>query len=215
MTVIKNIFGLLLLAVPVFLLERLIPEMATQMLWAALILASASYFYVVNKDTKPGFWFGVRSLVIFLALFVGASKAYQLIYPQHSTTYLAHTEEPEFTMVSSLSELNQLVKVANSQGKTVMVDLYADWCIACKEFEKYTFPKPEVKNALANTLKVQIDLTDTGADSSIELMEHFNVFGLPSILFFDLQGNELSQQRITGFMEAVDFAKHVNTIFNS
>ncbi|WDE04558.1 protein-disulfide reductase DsbD [Thalassomonas viridans] len=216
MTVIKNIFGLLLLAVPVFLLERLIPEMATQLLWATLILASASYFYVVNRDTAPGFWFGVRSLAIFLALFFGANKAYQLIYPQHSTTYLAHVEEEvEFTRVNTLDELNQLVKVANGQGKTVMVDLYADWCIACKEFEKYTFPKPEVQNALANTLKVQIDLTDTGADSSIELMEHFNVFGLPSILFFDLQGNELSQQRITGFMEAVDFADHVNSIFNS
>ncbi|WDE11014.1 protein-disulfide reductase DsbD [Thalassomonas haliotis] len=215
MTVIKNIFGLLLLAVPVFLLERLIPEMATELLWAALILASASYFYVINRDTTPGFWFGVRSLAIFLALFVGANKAYQLVYPQHNTTYLTHVEEPEFTRVQTLSELNQVVKAANGQGKTVMVDLYADWCIACKEFEKYTFPKPEVKNALANTLKVQIDLTDTGTDTSIELMEHFNVFGLPSILFFDLQGNELSQQRITGFMEAVEFAAHVNSIFNS
>ena len=94
-----------------------------------------------------------------------------------------------------------------------MVDLYADWCIACKEFEKYTFPKPEVQKALANSVLVQIDLTDMGLDENKEIMKHFNVFGLPSILFFDLQGQELSQQRVTGFMEASLFADHINALF--
>ena len=140
--------------------------------------------------------------------------AYQIIYPQHAPSYLAEVNEPEFKEVATLTELNQLVATASGQGKTVMVDLYADWCIACKEFEKYTFPKPEVKAALANSVLVRIDLTDTWSDASVEINEHFNVFGLPSILFFDLQGKELSQQRITGFMEAGEFSSHVNNIFN-
>ena len=94
-----------------------------------------------------------------------------------------------------------------------MLDLYADWCVACKEFEQYTFPKKSVQEALANSVLLQIDLTDTGSEQNVALMEHFNIFGLPSILFFDLQGKELSQQRITGFMSAEEFSAHITAIF--
>lgn len=96
-----------------------------------------------------------------------------------------------------------------------MVDLYADWCVACKEFEEYTFPDLAVQNALNNTVLLRIDLTDTGSPESKALMKHFNVFGLPSILFFDLQGQELIRERVTGFMEAKNFADHINKIFNA
>lgn len=213
MNVIKNIFGLLLLAVPVFLLERFLPVEVTSILWSLLLLAAATYFYMANKDTQTNFWHGARALVIFLALFFGAMNLYQTVFPQQSVTTAAHEEQHGFVMVNNLAELNELVAQSNAQGKTVMVDLYADWCIACKEFEQYTFPDSAVQKALSNTVQVQIDLTDTGSDASIELMGHFDVFGLPSILFFDLAGNELSQQRVTGFMGAKDFAAHINSIF--
>jgi len=224
MNIIKNIFGLLLLAVPIFLLERFIPEVASKALWALLVLGSASYLYVANHSTatnaamdKPkSFGFGLRSLLIFLMMFVGANMAYQLVMPSnnHATIAVNKTSQVQhFKQVATLKELQAAVAQANKQGKTVMVDLYADWCIACKEFEKYTFPMPQVQQALKNTVLVQIDLTETGADQNIELMEHFNVFGLPSILFFDLQGNELSQQRITGFMGADEFSAHIEAIF--
>lgn len=213
MTVIKNIFGFLLLAVPIFLLERFIPEMLTNLLWAGLILTTATYFYVINTSNKSiSFWFGLRSLVIFLMLFFGANLAYQTLFKAPAAHVLE--SHKEFIHVSSLNELKQAVTKANSQGQTVMVDLYADWCIACKEFEKYTFPKEEVQQALQNTTLIQIDLTDTGSDESIEIMSHFEVFGLPSILFFDLQGQELSKQRVTGFMGATEFATHINSILN-
>ena len=94
-----------------------------------------------------------------------------------------------------------------------MLDLYADWCIACKEFEKYTFPDTKVQKALANSVLLQIDLTDTGTSENVEIMDHFKVFGLPSILFFNLQGEELNQQRITGFMQADEFSAHIKAIF--
>jgi len=217
MNVIKNIFGLLLLAVPIFLLERFIAEIASQALWTILVLSAASYFYVANINSNSrGFWFGARSLAVFLMLFVGANMAYQLVAPHHNLpTVVSNTTQKvqHFTQVETLAELQAAITQANSQGKTVMLDLYADWCIACKEFEKYTFYNNEVQQALANSVLLQIDLTDTGTKKNIELMAHFNIFGLPSILFFNLQGEELGLQRITGFMEADEFGSHVNAIF--
>lgn len=223
MNIVKNIFGLLLLAVPILLLSRIIPVVIIEWLWAILLLAGASYFYVANQNSTEnkvkGFWFGVRSLLIFIALFFGANQVYQLAFPQsrsNSITNLQATASHDntFSKVKSLAELTQAVKRANSQGKTVMIDLYADWCVACKEFEHYTFNKPQVQLALANTQLLQIDLTNTNSKTSIELMKHFKILGLPSILFFDRQGQELTQNRVTGFMGADDFSAHVNALFN-
>ena len=220
MNIIKNIFGLLLLAVPIFLLERFIPEVASQALWALLLLSSASYFYVANQNhvtsqktpQEKGFWYGVRSLVIFLMLFFGANMVYQLVFPGKNIT-TNEVQHATFKQVTSLAELKSEVMAANTQGKTVMVDLYADWCIACKEFEKYTFVDASVQQALANSVWLQIDMTDFDSNANAELAKHYSVFGLPSILFFDLQGNELTKQRTTGFMDAAEFSAHVRSTF--
>lgn len=215
MNVIKNIFGFLLLAVPVFLLERFLPTLVSNLLWAALLLVTATYFYVINNDNRKSpatIGYGVRTLIIFIMMFFAANFAYDTVMGSPATQQDA--SHKEFIHVDSLEQLNQEVAKANATGQTVMVDLYADWCIACKEFEKYTFPKPAVQQALHNTVLIQIDLTDTGSEQSIEIMSHFEVFGLPSILFFDKSGNELDQHRVTGFMEANDFALHIEALFN-
>ena len=219
MNIIKNIFGLLLLAVPIFLLERFIPEVASQALWALLILASASYFYVTNQNhsaksaqQEKGFMYGLRSLIIFLMLFFGANLAYQAVFPS-STRIMDNAQHPSFKQVTTLAQLNAEVIAANKQGKTVMLDLYADWCIACKEFEKYTFVDAQVQQSLSNSVWLQIDMTNFDSIDNAELVEHFSVLGLPSILFFDLQGNELTKQRTTGFMQAPEFNAHVQSIF--
>ena len=209
MNIIKNIFGLLLLAVPIFLLERFIPTAATQVLWALLILATGSYFYVANQQSSnKNFAYGLRFALIFIMLFFGANKLYQTVFPS-PVIQQQSTQHQSFIKVNNLTELNQAIATANAEGKTVMLDLYADWCIACKEFEELTFPKENVQNALSNTVLLQIDLTDTGSQTSIEIMEHFDVFGLPSILFFDLSGNELTQMRVTGFKDAEQFTAHI------
>ena len=213
MTVIKNIFGLLLLAVPIFLLERFLPVIIINVLWTVLILATAGYFYTVNQDTKKTFGFGLRSILIFLIFFIGANKAYQLVYPTTNTAMSKQSHLIEFEHVKNLTEMNQAIAKANAQGKTVMVDLYADWCVACKEFEEYTFFESNVQKALSNSVLLQVDLTDTGSKDSIELMSTFDIFGLPSILFFDLNANELPQRRVTGFMAAEEFVAHVNKTF--
>jgi thiol:disulfide interchange protein DsbD len=220
MNIIKNVFGLLLLAVPVFLLERFIPEAASQALWALLILASASYFYVANQNHAAsqenqqgkGFWYGLRSLVIFLMLFFGANLAYQLVFP-NTNAVTEENQHTSFKKVTTLAELNSEVSLANKQGKTVMVDLYADWCIACKEFEKYTFVDKQVQQALSNSVWLQIDMTEFDSTANNELVQQYNILGLPSILFFDLQGKELTKQRTTGFMNATEFTAHVKAIF--
>jgi thiol:disulfide interchange protein DsbD len=213
MNVIKNIFGLLLLAVPIFLLERFLPVIMIEIMWIVLILSTAGYFYTVNQDSNKTFGFGLRSILIFLIFFVGANKAYQLVYPTAPISVSQQAEQHGFEHVKNLTEMNQAIAKANAQGKTVMVDLYADWCVACKEFEEYTFFEPNVQSALADSVLLQVDLTDTGSADSVELMSRFEVFGLPSILFFDKSGDELTQRRVTGFMAADEFSDHVNETF--
>jgi thiol:disulfide interchange protein DsbD len=213
MTVIKNVFGLLLLAVPIFLMERFLPEIATEAMWAILVLSSAGYFYTVNQQTQNNFWFGVRSIVIFVMIFFGANQAYQLVNPNQQVALTNQQAlQQHFTIVKTLDELLIEVETANSQGKTVMVDLYADWCIACKEFEEYTFNTPQVQKALSNSLLIQVDMSDFDSVENAEFAKKYQVLGLPSILFFNQQGKELTQQRVTGFMGAEEFTKHLNKI---
>lgn len=150
---------------------------------------------------------------MFLILFIGANKAYQLIYPTPVNVATVEEHHMAFVQITSLSALNAAVEQANNEGKTVMVDLYADWCIACKEFEEYTFSQPQVQQALNNSVLLQVDLTETGSDTSVELMESLDVFGLPSILFYNLKGEELTNNRVTGFMAADEFTQHINAIF--
>ncbi|MBA6254161.1 MAG: thiol:disulfide interchange protein DsbD [Colwellia sp.] len=213
MTVIKNVFGLLLLAVPIFLMERFLPSLVTQAMWAILVLSSAGYFYTVNQQTQNNFWFGVRSVVIFVMIFFGANQAFQLINPsQNVATSNQASPQQHFTKVATLPELLAAVDNANAQGKTVMVDLYADWCIACKEFEEYTFNAPQVQKVLSNTVWLQVDMTDFDSTDNAEFAKKYQVLGLPSILFFDQQGKELTQQRVTGFMGAEEFTEHLQKI---
>ena len=103
-------------------------------------------------------------------------------------------------------KLNQAL--VEAKGKPVMLDLYADWCVACKEFEKYTFSDPQVQKALADTVLLQANVTANDAQD-VALLKHLNVLGLATILFFDGQGQEHPQARVTGFMDAETFSAHL------
>lgn len=210
MNLIKTVFGFLLLSVPLVLLDRLLDVFWTQLAIAGLVLSFAIYLQQANNKTQAGFWQGVRSLVIFIALFAGASLGYRTLYPAPQTVVQHSKQAPEikFVKAQNLEELQQLVAQASAEGKSVMVDLYADWCIACKEFEHKTFPEMEVRQALSNTLAVQVDLTESDA-TDMQVYEHFNVLGLPTILLFNTQGEELVHRRVTGFMGADEFSAHI------
>jgi thiol:disulfide interchange protein DsbD len=217
MNVVKVTFGFMMLAVAIMFVERLVSHVATDIAWALLGLTTFTYFYVMNQNSQTTFYKGLRALLIFIGLFVSAGYGYQTInsighsntQAQSSNKILAH---PEFLKVSSLENFNQALTEANNKGQTVMLDLYADWCVACKEFEKYTFPDSQVVAALSDTVLMQIDLTDN-TEINIVFQEHFSVLGLPTILFFDTQGQELDTARVTGYMRAAPFAQHVNKLF--
>ncbi|MFT6413014.1 MAG: thiol:disulfide interchange protein DsbD [Glaciecola sp.] len=232
MNVVKVSFGFMMLSVAILFAERFIVADWTMLLWVVLGLALFSYWFVVNQDTKTTFLKGVRTLLIMLGLvisiIVGISSTAKLGWhslaltsPNASSNISSSTTQgelnekghPEFMVVKNLEDLYAKVGAASAAGKSVMVDLYADWCVACKEFETRTFPDPRVIKALENTVWMQIDLTDN-TPQGLEFQEQFNITGLPTILFFDKNGYEVPRARVTGFMKAEPFAKHVEKSLN-
>ena len=101
---------------------------------------------------------------------------------------------------------------AGANGQTVMLDFYADWCVSCKEMERYTFSDSRVITALSDSRLLKTDVT-ANDDIDVELMSSLGIYGPPAILFFDKNGNELRNRRVVGFMEADDFVNHINTTF--
>ncbi len=221
MNIVKVTFGFMMLAVALMFVERMVSHMATDIAWALLGLSTFTYFYVMNQGSATTLFKGIRAFIIFVGLFASAFYGYQQLPGPNLSSNSSVTDgalhdnetaHPTFTIVKSLADFDAKMAAANAQGKTVMLDLFADWCVACKEFEKYTFPDPAVVDALSNAVWMQIDLTDN-TEVNIRFQEHFNILGLPTILFFDQQGAELDRARVTGFMRAEPFAEHVNNIF--
>lgn len=215
MNVVKVTFGFMMLAVALLFVERMTENLWTNLAWAGLGLATFSYWQVMNQNTAASFLKGVRSLLIFLGLFASALYGYQSLGLKTPATSvqskIVSGHDIDFVRVKDLQDFHTKLAEANAQGKSVMIDLYADWCVACKEFEKYTFPDPAVQKALSNTVLMQIDLTDN-TPQSLEFQETFYVLGLPTILFFDPQGQEIAKGRVTGFMKADAFATHLSKL---
>ena len=207
---VKTLFGFIMLVVPLILLERIISADIILLLAGILALATAVYLHYwqsaqPQSKLKTTLWFSATFLVL-----TGFTLAKNVIWPVQQIE-LVSQQSNEFKQVANLTELKKAVAEANQQGKLVMVDLYADWCVACKEFEHYTFPDPNVQSEFSYYQLIQIDLTQSD-ETTIELMEEFTVFGLPSILFFNTQGQELSSKRVTGFLNADDFATHLAAV---
>lgn len=216
MNTVKISFGFMMLAVALIFVERIWVSPYSNLLWATLGLAAFSYYHTLNVSTKATFFKAFRTLIIFLGLFASAMVGYQTLAPlmsASSTTtstqaHIPNPTHPPFTKINDLADFKHKLAEANGKGQTVMVDLYADWCVACKEFEKYTFNDEQVVNVLSDTVWMQIDLTDN-TPANLAFQKAFDVLGLPTILFFDAQGEEITQARVTGFMTASDFATHV------
>ena len=207
---VKTLFGFIMLVVPLILLERIISADIILLMAGILALATAVYLHYwqsaqPQSKLKTALWFSATFLVV-----TGFTLAKNVIWPQQQVEQVSQ-QSNEFKQVANLTELKNAVAEANRQGKMVMVDLYADWCVACKEFEHYTFPDAKVQSEFSHYQLIQIDLTQSD-DTTIELMEEFTVFGLPSILFFNTQGQELSSERVTGFLNADDFATHLAAV---
>ncbi|EKZ5285192.1 protein-disulfide reductase DsbD [Klebsiella aerogenes] len=199
---VKTAFGFVILALPVFLLERVIGEAWGLRLWSLLGVAFFSWAFITSLGaSKP--WLRLVQIVMLGAALVSARPLQDWAFGAPAVQQQAHLE---FTRVSTVDELNQAL--AQAKGKPVMLDLYADWCVACKEFEKYTFSAPEVRQALKETVLLQVDVTKNSAQDAA-LLKHLQVLGLPTILFFNARGEEQPAQRVTGFMDAAAFSAHL------
>ncbi|EIT7027264.1 protein-disulfide reductase DsbD [Vibrio vulnificus] len=209
---VKTLFGFVLLAAPIFLLERILPEMWSTALWSALGIAAFGWLYHVKNNLEFGGWKqSAVGIIAVLGLFASAQPA--LNYWFADSTQQAQTSEVSFIKIRNVEELQQQLVLAKQAKKPVMLDFYADWCVACKEFEKYTFHDPAVAAQLKQFVLLQADVT-RNQSQDIELLQAQQVLGLPTIDFWDAQGNPVSNARLTGFMQAAPFLEHIQRISN-
>ncbi|ASC58337.1 Cytochrome c-type biogenesis protein DsbD, protein-disulfide reductase [Vibrio vulnificus] len=209
---VKTLFGFVLLAAPIFLLERILPEMWSTALWSSLGIAAFGWLYHVKNSLEFGGWKqSAVGIIAVLGLFASAQPA--LNYWFADSTQQAQTSEVSFIKIRNVEELQQQLTLAKQAKKPVMLDFYADWCVACKEFEKYTFHDPAVAAQLKQFVLLQADVTRNQAQD-IELLQAQQVLGLPTIDFWDAQGNPVSNARLTGFMQAAPFLEHIQRISN-
>ncbi|MBC8951499.1 protein-disulfide reductase DsbD [Xenorhabdus sp. PB62.4] len=206
MQYVKEAFGFIILALPVFLLERVLGDTWGIRLWSMLAVAFLGWAFALTLNSKNG-WLRVLQILL-LALALIASRPLQ-DWMWGMPTAEQQKTAIKFQQISDWQELSQIL--AANRHQPIMLDLYADWCVACKEFEKYTFRDPQVQAQLSQFLLLQADVTDNGPKQK-ELLHKLQVRGLPTILFFDIQGKELIDSRINGFMNAERFNQHVQQL---
>lgn len=199
---VKTAFGFVILALPVFLLERIIGDAWGLRLWSMLGVAFFGWAFITSLGLKKP-WQRIGQILLLAAALISVRPLQDWAF---GTTVAQSQSHLNFTRINSVETLN--AALANAQGKPVMLDLYADWCVACKEFEKYTFSDPQVQQALQNTVLLQADVTANSAQD-VALLKHLQVLGLPTILFFDENGNEQPALRVTGFKDAAAFRAHL------
>jgi len=200
---VKTAFGFVILALPIFLLERITGDEWGIRLWSLLGVAFFGWAFITSLQAKRT-WMRIVQIILLAGALVSVRPLQDWTFGAPHAQTQTHLN---FTKVASVEELNQALEQA--KGRPVMLDLYADWCVACKEFEKYTFSNPQVQQALGNTVLLQADVTANSAQD-IALLKHLQVLGLPTISFFDAQGKEHPDARVTGFMDAATFSAHLH-----
>ena len=218
MNAVQAVFGVMLLAVAIYLLERIVPESVALLMWAALLIVCSIYMGALDSLTaESGGWrrlwkgAGLVMLVYGVLVMVGvAGGRGDLLRPLKGIALVAGGQaehELAFKRVKGIGGLNAELERAAARGQAVMLDYYADWCVSCKEMERFTFSDPAVQAALSGVLLLQTDVTANDALDKALLAE-FGLFGPPAILFFGSDGRERRDLRVVGFMNAGEF-RHV------
>jgi thiol:disulfide interchange protein DsbD len=217
---VKRFFGVLLLAVAIWIISPLIPVSIQMLLWAVLLVLSAIFLRALDAlPHNAGHWhklwkgFGILALLLGIAYLVGAlSGARDVLRPLGAVGSGAQAEVSTalpFVRIKNLAELD--THIAQAGGKTVMLDFYADWCISCKEMERFTFSNAAVQRRLKNAVLLQADVTANNEDDKA-LLARYQLFGPPAILFFGLQGAEQTGLRVTGYQDAEQFLASLQNV---
>ena len=209
METVKKLFGFVMLALPAFLISRILPDEWTPRLWAMLGTAFFIWFAFQMPKNGTGWVFRILFLV---AAMISVKPLQTWVWGESQAPSGVENKEVshvEFKKVKSEAELQQAL--AENNKPLVMLDLYADWCVACKEFEKETFSDPSVQKAFGDMLLLQVDMTKNSEENRA-LMTKYKVLGLPTILFFNQDGKEIEGSRVNGFMPAVEFLQWIEKI---
>ncbi|VAW76177.1 Cytochrome c-type biogenesis protein DsbD, protein-disulfide reductase [hydrothermal vent metagenome] len=236
MNVVKAVAGVILLAVAISFLSRMphiFSPMLIMLMWAVLLIISGIFMGAleplpIESTGWRKFWKGTGLVILLYGTAVlagGLSGAHDVTNPLHGSKLLAasspaggvsmtavggtHRAAKSFTRIKTVDDLHNAIAAANTAGKPVMLDFYADWCTYCIQYEQYVFPVPSVQQALSDYVLLQADVTAVDADDKA-LMKNVGVVLPPAILFFDRHGKEQRAFRVVGNMKAPAFADHVN-----
>ena len=227
MVAIKSGFGFMMLGLAIWMLSRILPGSVTLALWAILVFMGGVFLgglTSIGTESTPsqklGKGFGFLAIVYGLLLLVGSltggSNPLQPLASVNlgSTSGAAEKHELAFVRIKTVDDLDREIAAAASQGKTAMLDFYADWCVSCKEMEAYTFTDADVQSALSNTVLLQADVT-ANDEADQALLDRFGVFGPPTIIFFGADGQQRHGYEVVGYMKARAFTEHLQRAFDT
>jgi thiol:disulfide interchange protein DsbD len=215
---VKRFFGWTLLGVAIWIASPILPVAVQMLAWAALLIVGAVYLHALDPLPQDASGYarlwkgvGVIALVAGAALRIGAlSGARDPLQPLAGLRVAERPGAPpagevRFERVATLAQLDARLKTVN---RTVMLDFYADWCVSCKEMERFTFSDPQVQAELARMVLLQVDVTKNTPEDQA-LLKRFRLFGPPGIVFFDAAGREIPGLRVIGFQPADKFLQSV------
>ena len=218
---IKTVFGVALLAVALWLLERILPAAATMVLWATLLIVTATYMGALQPAVHgaPAWRTLVKGLGLVLLIYgvlllvgvaAGGRDPWQPLRGVGLVANAAGTAQPpSFRRVKTVADVDQALRDAG--GRPVLLDFYADWCASCKELERYTFADPDVRATLTGFTALRVDVTAHDA-ADRDLLKRFGLVGPPVILFFGPDGRERREYRLVGFVDAARFNAHLRSL---
>jgi len=225
MSAVRNFFGVLMLAVAIYIVSPALPMSVEMVLWAGLLIIPAIYLHAldnlpINSATGKShpwmrFWkgIGIILLVLGIALLIGAVSGSKSPLQPLAGLRANNLNQSEamlpFVPVKNTAELDAHIDAA--KGKIVMLDFYADWCVSCKEMEQLTFNDSAVQKALKNAVLLQADVTDNTAED-LALLKRFNLFGPPGIIFYNRSGQEVKTVKVIGYENASSFLTTVNLV---
>jgi thiol:disulfide interchange protein DsbD len=215
---VKKFFGVLLLGTAIWMINPVIPAWLHMLLWALLLFGYAGFLLA---QAGRGAWlpktagalFGLLSTILLVGLASGGRDVLaplaHLAARSEAGAPQARSVKEEFVRVRTVAELD--AKIAAASGKPVLLDFYADWCVSCKEMEKFTFTDEKVAAKMRQFVLLQADVTANNADDKA-LLKRFTLFGPPGIIFFNEQGKEVQGGRVIGYQNAEKFYQSLNLI---